>query len=103
MIAKPLPSNGNQVTEEQIEKALQNALDNLPRFEEQKHYFQELRSRGMVLPCDAELRDNPLAALHLVRQAQEILREGARAAISPTPQQAMEQPKDQQEPPAQAA
>ena len=59
----------------QVELALQHALNTLPRFDEQKKYFHILRNHGHVLPCDAELRDHPLAALHLIRQAEQIIQE----------------------------
>lgn len=81
----PLPSNGNQagnVSNLQVEMALQKAIDHLPRFDVQKQHFHILRNRGHLLPCDAELRDNPLAALHFVRMSEEVIREETRAEIA---------------------
>jgi len=99
--AAPLPSNGNlsgDVSNLQLEMALQKALDDLPRFDEQKKHFHILRNRGHLLPCDAELRDNPLAALHFVRLAQEIIQQETRAEIA---KQAKPAPSPAPAPPAQ--
>ncbi len=40
----------------------------------------------MILPCDRELRDNPLAALHFCRMNEELLRQDVLASIPPSPQ-----------------
>ncbi len=86
--ATPLPSKGNQSqvpTSSQVGDALQYALAHLPRFEVQKKHFQALRNRGMILPCDRELRDNPLAALHFCRMNEELIRQDVLASIPPSP------------------
>ena len=86
--ATPLPSKGNQSqvpTSSQVGDALQYALAHLPRFEVQKQHFQALRNRGMILPCDRELRDNPLAALHFCRMNEELIRQDVLASIPPSP------------------
>ncbi len=88
-MATPLPSKGNhpQVpTSSQVGDALQYALAHLPMFEVQKQHFQELRNRGMILPCDRELRDSPLAALHFCRMNEELIRQDVLASIPPSPQ-----------------
>ena len=76
----PLSSNGNQASNRfgdlsniQVEVALQDALRRLPRFDVQKQHFHLLRSRGWMLPCDAELRENSLAALHFCREAERLI------------------------------
>jgi hypothetical protein len=116
----PLPSKGNhgrELSNIQVEMALQDALSHLPHFEVQKRLFQLLRNHGHLLPCDAELRDSPLAALHFCRIAEQIIREEALAEAAapakhspepappqpeqPKPQSA--QPKPEPAPPAQAA
>jgi hypothetical protein len=109
----PLPSKGNhgrELSNIQVEMALQDALSHLPNFEVQKRFFQLLRNHGHLLPCDAELRDSPLAALHFCRIAEQIIREEALAeaaapakpAPKPAPPQP-EHPKPQSAPPAHAA
>jgi hypothetical protein len=96
----PLPSNGNQPSNRfgdlsniQVEMALQDALSRLPRFDVQKKHFHLLRSRGWILPCDAELRENTLAALHFCREAERVIHKETLAeyearqkkAFEPTP------------------
>ncbi len=93
--ATPLPPKGNQSqvpTSSQVGDALQYALAHLPRFEVQKQHFQALRNRGMILPCDRELRDNPLAALHFCRMNEELVRQDVLASIPrPGPDPATEE------------
>jgi hypothetical protein len=109
----PLPSKGNhgkELSNIQVEMALQDALRHLPQFEVQKQLFQLLRNHGHLLPCDAELRESPLAALHFCRMAQQIIREetlaetaaSANPGPAPAPPQPA-QPEPQSAPPAQAA
>lgn len=86
-----------------MDKAIKNALENLPRLKVQKEHFQYLRQKGHFLPEDVELRDYPLAALYFVRMSEEIQRDEILAAASKQAQPAKEQPEAQQEPPAQAA
>ena len=50
----------------------------------QKQHFQALRNRGMILPSDSELRDNPLAALHFCRMNEELQRQEVLASIPPS-------------------
>ncbi len=38
----------------------------------------------MILPCDRELRDNPLAALHFCRMNEELIRQDVLASIPPS-------------------
>ena len=38
----------------------------------------------MILPCDRELRDNPLAALHFCRMNEELIRQDVLASIEPS-------------------
>jgi hypothetical protein len=109
----PLPSNGNhgkELSNIQVEMALQDALSHLPHFEVQKKLFQLLRNHGHLLPCDGELRESPLAALHFCRIAEQIIREEtlaeAAAPANPGPEPAPPQPappEPQSAPPAQAA
>jgi hypothetical protein len=122
--APPSP-NGNlfdtRPNPELEEQALQNALNRLPEFKVQKLHFQYLRRKGQLLPCDAELRENSLAALHFVKLSEQMQREQAQkdypaetyfeknsAAKAPPasdnqPQQAQAQPAEAQEQSAEAA
>jgi hypothetical protein len=95
----PLPPKGNQ----SLEWALQDALDNLPLFEVQKDYFQFLRNRGIILPCDAELRQSPLAALHFCRTAEQIQRKELLDEIARDAKKAPEPAKAQPDQPTKAA
>ena len=99
----PLPPKGNYPELDDLDQALQRALNQLPAFEVQNKHFLLLRSRGHLLPSDPELRDNPLAALHFVRQAEQLLRQEALASIQPSPQPAREPAPDRQDQPKQAA
>jgi hypothetical protein len=69
----------------------------------QKKRFQSLRNRGILLPSDGELRDNPLAALHFWRMAEEILGKQAPDSIAPKPQPGQERTPDELQQPQQAA
>ena len=77
--AAPPSQNGDlftaKVSPEIVEQALQNALNQLPEFKVQKLHFQYLRRKGQLLPCDAELRENSLAALHFVKMSEKMQRE----------------------------
>ena len=78
--APPSPSDNlfdARVSPEIVEQALQNALNQLPEFKVQKMHFQYLRRKGQLLPCDAELRENSLAALHFVKLSEKLQREQA--------------------------
>ena len=85
----PLPPEGNQQDGQPISKELQYAIDQLPSWETQKQHFKALRKRGVALPSDEELRDNPFAALYFCQTAEWFSRKDAEAAPRPkTPQPA---------------
>ncbi|MGH7174789.1 MAG: hypothetical protein ACREGR_00320, partial [Minisyncoccia bacterium] len=78
----PTPSKGNrwdgEITPEG-EQALQFAINNLPLFDTQKVFFRELRDRGVAVPDDRVLRDDPLTSLYFCQMAYKIRRDEARA------------------------
>ena len=76
----PLPSEGNQPLAGIIEKELQYAIDQLPSWETQKQHFKALRKRGVALPSDEKLRDDPYAALYFCQSAEWFSRKDAEAA-----------------------
>ncbi|MGH9592600.1 MAG: hypothetical protein ACRD5L_05875, partial [Bryobacteraceae bacterium] len=80
----PTPSKGNRWDGEMTpegEQALQFAINNLPIFDTQKVFFRELRDRGVAVPDDRVLRDDPLTSLYFCQMAYKIRRDEARAAI----------------------
>jgi hypothetical protein len=104
----PPPSKGNRKPLEgnqSVEEAVQDLIDNLPTVEVQRQLFQMLRQRNIPLPGNGELRDNPIASLHYVRMAQELLRKEAMEKAFPSdprpPQPAPDQPAPASDSPAQ--
>lgn len=68
-----------------VDKDLQFALSQLPGWESQKQQFKSLRKRGISLPSDDELRQNPFAALYFCQTAEWFLRKDAEAQPASQP------------------
>jgi hypothetical protein len=103
----PPPSKGNHQQLEgnqSIEEAILELLENLPTVEVQRQLFQVLRDRNIPMPGNGELRDNPIAALHCVRMAQELLRkEALEKAFANDPKRPQPAPQPNSDKPAPSA
>ena len=68
-----------------VDKELQYALSRLPGWESQKQQFKLLRKRGISVPNDEELRQDPYAALYYCQTAEWFLRKDAEAKSASQP------------------